>query len=92
MRAELARLANDENIKSEVLVRPVKTRWNTVCMVLERALQLRDALTPLCVMNQFNTSASRGMRLKRFVLNDDEWQFLEQLHSLLEVRPPLSTF
>ena len=54
-------------------------------MVLERALQLRDALAPLCVMTQFNASASRGLRLKRFVLSDEEWTFLEQLHSLLEV-------
>ena len=89
VRAELARLARDENLKSEVLVRPVKTRWNTVCMVLERAIQLRDALTPLCVMAQFNTSASRGLRLKRFVLSDDDWTFVEQLHSLLEVRGAL---
>lgn len=83
VRAELARLAADAELNSEVLVHSVKTHWNTVAEVLERALEMREVLTDLCDMVQFNKTG--GARLRRFMLTDDEWQILGQLHQLLDV-------
>lgn len=90
VRTELARLAGDANLNSEVLVRAVKTRWNTVTHVLERALEMRPVLTELCDMSQFNkgntTGRGKGIRLRRFILDNSDWDILEQLHRLLQVR------
>ena len=84
VRAELSRLAADAELNSEVLVRSVKTRWNTVVEVLERALEMKEVLGDLCDMVQFNRPGS--VRLRRFMLTDSEWEILAQLHQLLDVR------
>ena len=83
IRAELARLAGDAGINSEVLVRMVKTRWNTVATVLARALELRPVLDDLCDMHRFN--GEKSARLRRYILSNAEWTVLEQLHALLDV-------
>ncbi|KAL1947002.1 hypothetical protein VTO73DRAFT_13963 [Trametes versicolor] len=82
IRAELATLAADAKLNSEVLIRSVKTRWNTVTEVLGRALKMRMVLTDLCDMVQFNKA--HGVRLRQFVLSDEEWVALQQLHDLLD--------
>ncbi|PIL25420.1 hypothetical protein GSI_13310 [Ganoderma sinense ZZ0214-1] len=82
IRAELARLAGDAGINSEVLVRMVKTRWNTVATVLARALELRPVLDDLCDMHHFN--GEKSARLRRYILTNEEWTVLEQLHGLLD--------
>ena len=84
IRAELARLAGEEDLTAEVLVRAVKTRWNTMKQVLERALALKDILLELCDKHQFN--GPKSARLRRFILSDEEWSLLEQLYQLLDVR------
>ena len=83
IRAELARLAGDADINSEVLVRMVKTRWNTVATVLERVLELKDIFPELCDMHRFNGNGSP--RLRRYILSTAEWAVLEQLYHLLDV-------
>lgn len=84
MRAALATLTHDApDIHSEVLVCSVATRWNTVAAVIERALELQEVLGDLCDMAQFNKP--RGVRLRRFILTDDDWMLLDQLHRLLNV-------
>ena len=64
----------------------VKTRWNTVTEVLERGLQMCEVLAQLCDMNAFNSTKSGGVQLRRYTINDDEWEILEQLFKLLHVR------
>ena len=59
-------------------------------MVLERALELKPVLADLCDMHRFNQSD--GVRLRRFILSDEEWTFLEQLYLLLDVRSGLAEF
>ena len=81
--AELARLAGKEDLTAEVLVRAVKTRWNTITLVLERALALKDILLELCDKHQFN--GPKSARLRRFILSDEEWTLFEQLYQLLDV-------
>ena len=52
--------------------------------VLKRALEMQDILGDLCDMVQFNKPG--GVRLRRFVLSDNEWIILTELHRLLDVR------
>ena len=94
IRAELSSLAAAAGLNSEVLVRSVATRWNTVAGVLERSLDMQDVIPQLCDMAQFNKKETRtkdgkvkstGVRLRRYILNDEEWEVIEQLHRLLDV-------
>ena len=73
-------------MNSEVLIRAVKTRWNTITDVLKRAHDMRDVLNDLCSKSIFNKAG--GVRLKRFRINDHEWTILRELHYLLDVRTP----
>ena len=61
-------------------------------MVFERTLEMKEVLTDLCDMAQFNTCAKdskgSGMRLRGFILDDEEWDIIEQLYDLLDVRDP----
>lgn len=85
MWAELSRLvSNEPDMKSEVLVRAVKTRWNTVTEVLDRALKMRNVLGGLCDTVEFNKRD--GVRLRRYILSDSEWVIVNELHQLLMVR------
>lgn len=51
--------------------------------VIGRALEMRAVLSDLCDMVQFNKP--RGARLRQYILGDDEWAILQQLHDLLDV-------
>ena len=73
-------------LNSEVLVRMVKTRWNTFTMVLARAIEMKDVLSGLCDMHQFNQRDKQGARLRRYILSDEEWKVIEELHRLLDVQ------
>jgi hypothetical protein len=66
------------------MVRDVATRWNSTAALLERALQLREALNQLVVSEQHNRP--RTARLRRFQLSKNEWELLDRLFPLLEVR------
>ena len=83
IRAALSQLATEAGLNSEVLVRMVKTRWNTFTMVLARAIEMKEVLSGLCDMHQFNRS--QGARLRRYILSEEEWKLLEELYQLLDV-------
>lgn len=83
VRQELASLSAAANLDCDVLIRPVRTRWNTVTEVLKRALYVRDVLADLCDKVQFNRQD--GVHLRRFILTDEEWDLLDELHQLLGV-------
>jgi hypothetical protein len=70
-------------IKALLMVRDVPTRWNSSASMLEQALQLREALKLLVVMEQHNRH--RGARLSRFKLSREEWDLLAQLFPVLDV-------
>ncbi|KAL1937047.1 hypothetical protein VTO73DRAFT_15573 [Trametes versicolor] len=82
IRAELSKLATEADLNSDVLVRCVKTRWNSVTEVLARALEMRTVLTDLCDMVQFNKA--RGARLRQYILSDEEWTAIAQIYALLD--------
>ena len=52
--------------KSEVLIRAIRTRWNTVTMVLAHAIELKTILFDVCDKAEFNKA--QGVRLHRFIL------------------------
>jgi hypothetical protein len=51
--------------------------------MLGRALALRSVVPDLCDLKQFNKRT--GARLRRFLLDEDEWDLLDQLFPLLDV-------
>ena len=71
------------------MVRDVATRWNSTAELLERALQLREALNLLVISEQHNRP--RSARLKHFQLSKQEWDLLDKLFPLLEVSPTGTT-
>jgi hypothetical protein len=66
------------------MVRDVATRWNSTAKLLERALQLHEALNLLVISEQHNQP--RSAHLKRIQLSKNEWELLEKLFPLLEAR------
>ncbi len=86
VRASLAQLAESAELDSEVLIRAVKTHWNTYTHVLERTIELREVLGDLCDMAQFNKPGRGcGLHLRNLILTDEEWDIIEQLYRLLQV-------
>jgi hypothetical protein len=65
------------------MVRDVATRWNSTAELLERALQLREAINLLVIAEHHNRPQSAC--LKRFQLTKPEWELLDRLFPLLEV-------
>ncbi len=65
VRAKLEVLAINVGLPCKVLMRLVKTRWNTVVEVLNRAVTMKSVLAELCNKAQFNKP--RGIRLRRYV-------------------------
>ncbi|KAF4610855.1 hypothetical protein D9613_006637 [Agrocybe pediades] len=66
-----------------MMVRDVSTRWNSTADLIQRALELEEALKVLVVKTEFNKP--RGVRLARFRLSAEEWSLLRNLSPLLEV-------
>jgi hypothetical protein len=64
------------------MVCDVATRWNSTAELLERALQLCEALNLLVISDQHNQP--RSACLKHFQLTKQEWELLEKLFPLLE--------
>jgi hypothetical protein len=69
------------------MVRDVATRWNSTSELLDRAIMLRRALNLLVGYEQHNKP--RSARLQCFKLTVAEWELLEQLWPLLDVRLPV---
>jgi hypothetical protein len=84
IRADLETQCKAVKIKPLLMIRDVSTRWNSTASMLERALQLREALQILVVEKEHNRP--RGARLARFKLSKDEWDVLTQLFPVLDVR------
>lgn len=84
IRADLELQCKAVKIKPLLMVRDVSTRWNSTASMLERTLQLREALQVLVVEKEHNRP--RGARLARFKLSKDEWDVLTQLFPILDVR------
>ena len=80
-------LCKSHDLVPQVLVRSVSTRWNSVSEMIDRAVKLQPVVSELCKMPEFNKRT--GVRLRRFILSDEEWSLLESLQPLLSVRSPI---
>ena len=83
IRADLESACVKIKIQPRLMVRDVAMRWNSTAELLERALQLREALNLLVISEHHNRP--RSARLKRFQLSKAEWDLLDKLFPLLEV-------
>ncbi len=96
LRDDLDALCQKWNIKSRGVVRSVPTRWNSVAMTSRRTIELEVPLNELEVpLNELVGKAahntSRGPRLLRFKLSQDEWKILKELDGILAVSARLSS-
>lgn len=57
----------------------VRTRWNSTYDLLAFSNKYSKALDLL--------TAERGLKMRKFEMNDDEWELAAQLEKVLEVRP-----
>jgi hypothetical protein len=69
-------------ITPRLMIHDVATCWNSTASLLERALELREALMLLVGMEQHNKA--RGARLNHFKLSKAEGDLLTQLFPLLD--------
>ncbi len=66
------------------MIRDVATRWSSTSELVQRGLDLLQALKILCVKAEYN-KVGRGVRLACFQLSAEEWKLLEDLSPLLDV-------
>ncbi|CAG8599404.1 6883_t:CDS:1, partial [Ambispora gerdemannii] len=73
----------------------VSTHWNSLYLVWDRLLYLKDAIEQLAIdlsRDQDSTIRKDGHRLKKINLMDDEWIFMEHLVNLLGLFEEATTF
>jgi hypothetical protein len=83
IKEDLESSCHEAQITVKLMIRDVSTRWNSTAELVQRALELKDALKILVVKAAHNKP--RGVRLARFILSEEEWVLLKQLSPLLEV-------
>jgi hypothetical protein len=83
IKEDLESSCHEAQITVRLMIRDVSTRWNSTAELVQRALELKDALKILVVKAAHNKP--RGVRLARFTLSEEEWTLLKQLSPLLEV-------
>lgn len=82
LQESLAQHCKVEKIAVKKMICPVDTRWNTMCGVIERALELRSALHNM--LSQLKYAKGPG-KLKHLKLEVAEWDLLEHLLPMLQV-------
>ena len=60
--------------------RDVATRWNYTYEMLNFAYTYREAYNELC--------ANRDMKMRKFEVEDREWEIVKQLADILKVKSP----
>jgi len=67
-----------KRLTDRMMPRDVSTRWNYTHIMLEFAVEYRSALEVI--------TGDRNLTLRSYELNDEEWNLVEQLGNVLEVR------
>src|ERR1700735_2837058 len=83
IKEDLGSSCTEARIPVKLMIHDVSTRWNSTAELVQRALELKNALRILVIKADHNKP--RGVRLARFTLSEDEWVLLKQLSPLLEV-------
>ncbi len=83
IKEDLVSSCTEARIAAKLMIRDVSTWWNSTAELVQRALELKDALRILVIKADHNKP--RGVCLACFTLSKDEWVLLKQLSPLLEV-------
>lgn len=70
---QLARYPQDPPLE---LLRDVDTRWSSTLLMIQRLLELKDSVVRMVTDN---------LELRKYALDDDEWNLLEQYAEILKV-------
>jgi hypothetical protein len=77
-----SKAANEKALSRRMMPRDVATHWNYTYEMLSFAYTYRVA---------FNTlTDNRDMKMRKYTLEDSEWQLVDQLASVLKVRTLIS--
>jgi len=67
-------------LKERLIPRDVVTRWNSTYDMMKFVLAYREAIDMI--------TADKGLKLRRYELDNDDWVIIKDLVSILEVRCP----
>lgn len=70
-------ILNNLRMKITCMLRDIATQWNSLFDLLEYALKHRKAIDLV--------TQRRELGMRDFELSDNEWELVEQLHSVLKV-------
>ena len=73
-----SKAAGEKGLSSRIMPRDVATRWNYTYEMLSFAYAYRVAYNTL--------TDNRDMKMRKYTLEDSEWQLVDQLASVLKVR------
>ena len=69
-------IVEDLKLSPRIMPRDVRTHWNSTFLMLDFALEYREALDKI--------SSDRDLGLRAFELSKKEWEYGEQLRDVLE--------
>jgi hypothetical protein len=76
-----SKAAGEKALSSRMMPRDVATRWDYTYEMLSFAYTYRAAYNTL--------TDNRDMKIRKYALEDLEWQLVDQLASVLKVRAPI---
>jgi hypothetical protein len=71
-------MCTDQGLKPNLIPRDVVTRWNSTYNMLSFALKYRKAIDGI--------TAEKVLKLRKYELDCEDWEIIEDLVSVLEVR------
>jgi len=71
------RTCSELNLKKRLIPRDIVTRWNSTYDMMRFVLTYWQAIDQI--------TADKGLKLRRYELDDDDWAIIEDLVSVLEV-------
>ena len=78
------RICHELNLKERLIPRDVVTRWNSTYDMLKFVLRYRAVIDKI--------TTDKGLKLRRYELNNDNWAIIKDLVSILKVCLPRSVY
>ena len=72
------RICRELGLKERLIPRDVVTRWNSTYDMMKFVLAYRAAIDKI--------TADKGIKLRKYELDQDDWTIIEDLVNILEVR------
>jgi hypothetical protein len=70
----------EKGLPERMMPRDITTRWNSTYNMLEFTVEYRPAINEI--------TGGRGLSLRRYELNEEEWLLAGQLRDVLKARTP----